>query len=96
MNCPYRPCQCLQCRADRGAKRPWLKMPDWPTPRSEMIRLLDDPAWRESLKVAETPVEAEYSGVRERLEAMRQAPPGVFSARTGYETYYGPFFGNRV
>lgn len=23
--------------------------------RSEMIRLLDDPAWRESLKVAETP-----------------------------------------
>ncbi len=25
--------------------------------RSTMIRLLDDPAWRESLKVAETPVE---------------------------------------
>lgn len=63
--------------------------------RSTMIRLLDDPAWRESLKVAETPVEAEYAGVRERLEAMRPAPPGVFSARTGYENEYRPFFGFR-
>ena len=63
--------------------------------RSEMIRLLDDPAWRESLKVAETPVEAEYAGVRERLEAMRPAPAGFYSARTGYEGEYRQFFGFR-
>ncbi len=64
-------------------------------PPSEMIRLLNDPAWRESLKVAETPVEAEYAGVRERLEAMRPAPAGFYSARTGYEGEYRQFFGFR-
>lgn len=63
--------------------------------RCAMIRLLDDPAWRESLKVAETPVEAEYAGVRERLEAMRPAPAGFYSARTGYEGEYRQFFGFR-
>lgn len=35
-------------------------MPDWPTPPSEMIRLLDDPAWRESLAAAETPLSGLY------------------------------------
>lgn len=85
----------------------WFKVASWDwhgqpgrfefgyDPPSEMIRLLDDPAWRESLKVAETPVEAEYAGVRERLEAMRPAPKGFYSARIGYENEYRQFFGFR-
>lgn len=81
-----------QMRADGVWEPSWLSGRLGP---SEMIRLLDDPAWRESLKVAETPVEAEYAGVRERLEAMRPAPAGFYSARTGYEGEYRQFFGFR-
>lgn len=95
MTCPYNPCQCLQCRFDRGQARGHVWRIDSPKPKCPLIRMLDDPAWRESLKVAETPVEAEYAGVRERLEAMRPAPAGFYSARTGYEGEYRQFFGFR-
>lgn len=73
MNCPYHPCQCLQCRADRGAKRPWLKMPDWPTPPSEMIRLLDATDWRDSL--AETTLSVN-STLDDLIDAARMANRG--------------------
>lgn len=86
MSCALCPCKgCVAERARRRECERQLKnlekllpyMLEVPKPRSAMIRLLDDPAWRESLKVAETPVEAEYyAGVRKL-----------------YETYYGPFFG---
>jgi len=65
MSCALCPCKgCVAERARRRECERQLKnlekllpyMLEVPLVVSAMIRLLDDPAWRESLKVAETPL----------------------------------------
>lgn len=80
MTCPYNPCQCLQCRFDRGQARGHVWRIDSPKPKCPLIRMLDDPAWRESLKEPESFEEehARHMAATRRPLCVCETPGGCY------------------